>query len=150
MTIYGVIPVHRGEGDMNAVKLALRVLKRSGAVLLAPEGTRSPTCQMQPAKDGAVMLALRSNAQIVPIGVTGTHRVKAHWAKLKRPRIQLSVGKPFRLQSLSGNNRLSRSELSAVTEQMMYRLAAQLPPEFRGVYSNVETAAESHLVLADG
>jgi 1-acyl-sn-glycerol-3-phosphate acyltransferase len=147
---YGAIPVRRGEVDMNAVRSALRVLKQGEAVLLAPEGTRSPTYQMQPAKDGAVILALRGQAQIVPVAITGTHRVKAHWRKFRRPPIHCLVGKPFRLQSSWGNGRPSRSEISIMTEQVMYRLAAQLPPEFRGVYSNVEVATDSYLVLVDG
>lgn len=150
LRIYGVIPVRRGEVDMNAVKSALRVLKKGQAILLAPEGTRSPTYQMQPAKDGAVILALRSQALIVPVAITGTHQIKAHWKAFKRPPIHCLVGKPFRLQPSSDNGRPSRSEISAMTEQVMYRLAAQLPPEFRGVYSDVEAATDTHLVLVDG
>ena len=144
--IYGTIPVHRGEVDMSAIKSALRILKQGGIILMAPEGTRSPSYQLQPAKDGATILALRSGAQVLPIGVTGTHRVKAHLQKLKRVPIHLSIGRPFWLQSSEGNGRLSRDALPAATKQMMYRLAAQLPPEFRGVYGNVEEAQETYLV----
>ncbi len=147
--VYGTIPVHRGEVDMSAIKSALRILKQGGVILMAPEGTRSPTYQMQPAKDGATILALRSGAQVLPIGVTGTHRVKDYLRKLKRVPIQLSIGRPFWLQSPAGDGRLSREALPIATKQMMYRLAAQLPPEFRGVYSNVEDAQETYLVPAN-
>lgn len=145
--VYGTIPVHRGEGDMSAIKHALRFLKRGEMILMAPEGTRSRTHQMQPARDGASLLALRSGAPVVPIGVTGTHRVKEHWLRLKRPPIHLSVGKPFRVQPpSSGNGRFSREEMSAITQEAMYRLATQLPPEFRGVYGNREAISEAYLV----
>ena len=147
--IYGTIPVHRGEADMNAIKLALRILRQGGVILMAPEGTRSPAYQLQTVKDGAAILAWRSGAQLLPIGVTGTHRVKAHWLKLKRAPVHLSIGQPFCLQSPGGHNRVSREEMSAMTKQMMYRLAAQLPPEFRGVYSNIKNAKEICPLFAD-
>ena len=50
-----------------------------GQVLMVfPEGTRSPTGELQTPKDGLAMLALRTNATIVPIGVSNTDRV---WPK---------------------------------------------------------------------
>ena len=148
--VYGTIPVRRGKVDIIAMKHALQALRRGEILLMAPEGTRSRTHQMQPARDGATMLALRSGAPIVPIGVTGTHRVKEYWLRLKRPPIHLSVGRPFRVQlPSSGNGRFSRQEVSAITQEAMYRLAAQLPPEFRGVYGNLEDAPESYLVTVE-
>jgi 1-acyl-sn-glycerol-3-phosphate acyltransferase len=147
--VYGSIPVRRSEVDIDAMKAALRVLRSGGLILMAPEGTRSPTYQMQPAKDGAVILALRGDAPLIPIGLTGTHQVKANWLRFRRAPIRLSIGEPFRLQPSAGAARLSRAEISALTTQAMLRLAAQLPPEFRGVYSNEETAAQSTSVQPD-
>lgn len=146
MNIYGTIPVHRGEVDVHAVKTALRILKHGGAILMAPEGTRSPTYQLQPAKDGMAILALRSGAQIVPVGITGTHLVRHHLKKLRRAPIHLSIGKPFRLKSSTGPAKVSREEMTAITTQMMGRLAAQLPPEFRGVYRETEELTDTFLV----
>ena len=146
MKLYGSIPVQRDGVDVTAFKSALRVLKNNGAVLLAPEGTRSRNRQLQAGKDGAVMLALRSNAAIVPVGVTGTHLVETNWKKLKRAAVHLAVGEPFRLRSLSANRRTQRSDIEAMTHEMMYRLARQLPGECRGVYANPETVTESYLV----
>lgn len=131
----GGIPVHRGEADMHAVKLALQVLKQGGAVLMAPEGTRSPTGQLQPAKDGAAMLALRSNAAILPVGVSGSEQWPHYWQRLHRPPVLVSVGPPFRLQSSS--KRPSREEMTALTTALMYQLAAQLPPKYRGSFTDV-------------
>jgi 1-acyl-sn-glycerol-3-phosphate acyltransferase len=133
---HGSIPVRRGEVDLDAMKAALRVLKSGGIILLAPEGTRSRNYQMQPAKDGAVILALRSEALILPIGITGTHQVKANWLRGRRAPIRLAIGAPFRPEVPSGTIRPSREEISALTTQAMIRVAEQLPPEFRGVYGN--------------
>jgi len=148
MKVYGTIPVHRGEADMNAIKQALRMLKAGHIVLVAPEGTRSLTYQMQPAKDGATLLALKSGAPIIPIGVTGTHQVKRHWQKFKRAPVHLAVGEPFYIQPPAANGRLARQEISAVTQEIMCRLAALLPPEYRGVYSNLEKAPKRYLIPA--
>lgn len=131
----GGIPVHRGEADMTAVKLALRVLKQGGAVLMAPEGTRSPTGQLQPAKDGATLLALRSNAPILPVGVSGSEQWPHYWLRLRRPPVAVSIGPPFWLQPAS--KRPSREEMAALTTALMYQLAAQLPPAYRGRFDDV-------------
>jgi 1-acyl-sn-glycerol-3-phosphate acyltransferase len=145
---HGSIPVRRGEVDLDAMKAALRVLKSGGAILLAPEGTRSRNYQMQPAKDGAIILALRSEAVILPIGLTGTHQVKANWLRGRRAPIRLSIGAPFRPEPPSGASRPSREEISALTTQAMIRVAEQLPPEFRGVYGN-EIYQPDSLILSE-
>lgn len=150
MRIYQAIPIRRGEADLHAVKLALQVLKNGGAVLMAPEGTRSRTCQLQTGKAGAVTLALRANAAILPVGVTGTHQVETYWKRLKRAPVRLSVGLPFWLRPTSPQLHPQRQELEAMTGEMMYRLARQLPPECRGVYANLDQATETYLLPAEG
>jgi len=146
MRVGGTIAVHRGEADMQAVKQALQVLKRGGMVLLAPEGTRSRTHQMQPARDGAAMLALRSGAAVLPVAVTGTHRAKACWRRLRRVPVSVVVGAPFHLNP-AGGKKASREELAELTSQMMNRLAALLPSEYRGVYSRPEIAPTDRLIF---
>lgn len=138
MKIYGTIPVRRHQTDLRAIKHALQGLKNGSAILIAPEGTRSHNRQLQPARDGATMLALHSGAPIVPIGITGTDQMKAHLQQLKKTPIRISVGEPFRVTSPSSLKRLSRGEISQLTTEMMQQLAAQLPPEYRGVYEPVE------------
>lgn len=150
LKLYDIISVDRGEADLRAIKSALHILQHKGAILMAPEGTRSPTYQLQPAKEGAAMLAYRSKAIIVPVGVIGAQHVKAYWFKLRRAPIHLAVGKPFRLHSASTQGRASRAELAQMTEELMLRLAQQLPPEFRGVYDQPEAAHEVYIVPVEG
>jgi 1-acyl-sn-glycerol-3-phosphate acyltransferase len=146
LTVYGAIPVQRGEADTRAVRAALKVLKHNGAILMAPEGTRSPTYELQPGKEGAALIALRSEATIVPIGITGTHQIKANLTNLQRAPVRLVVGPPFRLRSTSASGRVARTETAAMTQAIMHRLARQLPPEFRGVYSRLKETTEIFLV----
>jgi 1-acyl-sn-glycerol-3-phosphate acyltransferase len=113
---------------------------------MAPEGTRSPTYELQPGKEGAALIALRSEATIIPIGITGTHQIKANLTKLQRAPVRLVVGPPFRLRSTSASGRVARTETAAMTQAIMHRLARQLPPEFRGVYSRLKETTEIFLV----
>ena len=143
----GVIPVHRGEADTSAVKLALRVLKQNGVILLAPEGTRSPDGCLQPAKGGAALLALRSRATILPVGVSGSEQSGKFWKRLKRPLVAVSFGPPFTLKS--PGKRPSHKELAELTTALMYQIAAQLPPAYRGIFSDVDSyrVSEAHARL---
>lgn len=141
LRLYGVISVDRGEADLRAIKSTLQILKHQGAILMAPEGTRSPTHQLQPAKEGAALIACRSGAVVVPVGVTGTPQITSYWRKLRPAPVRLVIGTPFRPASTFGGNHASRPELAAITQELMLCLAQQLPPEFRGVYSQPEPAA---------
>ena len=62
----GVHPVDRGAADVEAFRLATRILEAGYVLLVFPEGTRSPTGELREAKDGLAMLAMRTGAQIVP------------------------------------------------------------------------------------
>ena len=52
----GVHPVDRGTADIEAFRLATRILESGYVLLIFPEGTRSPDGQLQEAKDGLAML----------------------------------------------------------------------------------------------
>jgi hypothetical protein len=100
---------------------------------------------LKAAKPGAAMLACRSNAVIVPIGVVGTPQVIAYWVRLRRAPVQVSVGEPFQLQPAVAGPRPGRGDTEAMTQEMMYRLALQLPKAFRGIYEDLEQATGVYL-----
>lgn len=64
-------PVKRGEHDVGAFKTALKVLDKGGGLLVFPEGGRrlDPKRQWK-AKAGVGLLACKTGARIVPVGVT--------------------------------------------------------------------------------
>ena len=68
-------PVRRGKADRTAIRTALEILKQGGVVGLFPEGTRSRTGEMLSPQHGVALLAIKSNAVIVPTAVYGTNRV---------------------------------------------------------------------------
>ena len=138
--LYGAIPVRRGQVDRRALKAALDVLKSDTMLLIAPEGTRSPTHALQKAHDGMAYIAQRSGAAIVPVAIIGTGDFWPHIKRLRRTPVHIRVGQPFYLQAQE--RRLDREMLTAMTTEAMYRLAAILPPRYRGVYADLSQATE--------
>jgi 1-acyl-sn-glycerol-3-phosphate acyltransferase len=143
--LYGAIPVRRGEVDRKALREALKVLKTDTMLLIAPEGTRSSTRALQEAHSGLAYIGYRGRAAIVPVAITGTPRFSHNIKRLRRTPVNIQVGKPFYLQTDEG--RLQRPAMDAMTDEAMYQLAALLPPEHRGIYADVEQAAEDHLLF---
>jgi 1-acyl-sn-glycerol-3-phosphate acyltransferase len=74
MHLAGDIPVRRGQGRsaVEALQRCRTVLKRRVSVMIFPEGTRSPTADMLPFKDGAFRLAIDAGVPILPLAVSGT------------------------------------------------------------------------------
>ncbi len=133
---YGVFPVRRQQVDVQAFRRALQLLERGAVVIIAPEGTRSHTGVLQPAKTGVVRLALRSGALLQPAAVTGCLSFEANLRQLRRTRVRVRFGEPF---ALSSHERAtsSKEELQRLSDEIMAKLAALLPPEMRGVYAQV-------------
>lgn len=67
----GAIPVRRGRLDRKALTAALEHLEGGGLVGIFPEGTCNPYRLMLPPFAGAAWLAMRAQAPVVPVAVTG-------------------------------------------------------------------------------
>lgn len=130
----GSIWVQRGEVDREALRKAMAVLQRGEVLGMAPEGTRARgVYALQPGKTGAAYLATRADVSIVPVGVTGTELIKEEIKRLRRARVRVVVGEPFRLPE---SGRVRGARLDEYTEIIMRRIAALLPKEYRGVYGD--------------
>jgi 1-acyl-sn-glycerol-3-phosphate acyltransferase len=66
------IPVERDSGDIGAIKKVLLALKEDRAVVLFPEGTRSPDGHLQKAKAGVGLMACKTGVPVVPCRVFGS------------------------------------------------------------------------------
>lgn len=130
---YGAFPVRRGEGDVNAIRQALKVLKEGGALFIAPEGTRSPNGQLAEPREGVALIAQRSGAPILPLGISGVEKVSERLARWQPTEVKLSIGRPFRL--LSPTRKVDHVTLHAMAEAIMERIGAELPPEYRGRFA---------------
>lgn len=128
--------LNRNETDFHAMRAVYRRLRQGGILAMAPEGTRSKTEALIPGKPGAVYLAARANVPIIPAAITGTEDrlVKEKLRRLQRLHITITVGEPLTLPPLDPQNR--DAYLHDWTEEIMCRIAALLPPKYRGVYAN--------------
>jgi 1-acyl-sn-glycerol-3-phosphate acyltransferase len=132
MEAFGVIWVHRGQPDRQAINAVLLGFKEGRVIFIAPEGRESLTGSLEEGTGGAAYLALKADVPLIPMTFTGTEnkRVFANLRRLRRTRITLTVGQPFKLEARQD----WRTSIREGTREIMTRLAAQLPEEYRGVY----------------
>ncbi len=128
--------IDRFNADFAVMREALKRLKAGGVLVLAPEGTRSPTGALIQARPGVSYLAAKVGVPIVPVAVFGSEdvRVMANLRRLRRTKITAIAGQPFTLPPLPAAGR--DAALEAYTDEIMCRIAALLPPSYRGVYAN--------------
>ena len=133
----GVHPVDRDRADVEAFRLASRILDGGHVLFVFPEGTRSPDGGLQAARDGLALLALRSGAPIVPIGIGGSDRVWPKGQRFPHPggRVVVHVGRPFRPADELPPGTDRKVAKTLVTRLIMERIAALLPARQRGVYA---------------
>lgn len=106
----GCISVNRSIHDEDAKEKAINVLENGGAIGLFPEGTRNKTNELLlPFKFGTVSMAKKTNATIVPFGITGDYKFRTENLKIK-------FGNPFKVGNMSleeANDKL-RSEIESI------------------------------------
>jgi len=130
---FGAFPVHRGRLDRKALHQANQVLAQGRTLVMFPEGMRSRSGKLRPAFSGSALLASHSGVPILPVGITGTERIKSIVGLLRRPEITVNIGQAFRLPP--ANSKLTKVELARLTDNIMERIAELLPPEYRGNYT---------------
>jgi 1-acyl-sn-glycerol-3-phosphate acyltransferase len=83
MSRIGYIPIER-DSPKKAYRSMLQAaekVRKSVSVMIFPEGTRSPDGNLQPFKKGLFLVALKSQAPILPIAIRGTGQImqKGDW-----------------------------------------------------------------------
>jgi 1-acyl-sn-glycerol-3-phosphate acyltransferase len=121
LTRLGAFPVTRDTADRESLRLSEEVLRRGQALVLFPEGTRREGPTVEPLHDGAMFIAARTGAMVVPVGVGGSERAMPVGAKLPRfAKVHIVVGKPISPPASEG--RVSRSAIAAKTEELRREL----------------------------
>jgi len=124
---------------LRAISFPWRKL-RCTIILVAPEGTRHP--QLECGKEGVAYLCSRSGAPIVPVAIDGTIgfpalRFTNRW---REPGVTVRFGPPFLFNSYQ--KRPGHEQLRKMTDEAMYLLAAMLPENRRGYYSDLSQASQ--------
>jgi len=145
--LWEAIPIRRGGIDNQAFQRGQQALAAGKILAVAPEGTRSKNGKLQKGYPGIVLLALRSGAPIQPVVYYGGESVWHNLRHLKRTDFHIMVGNPF---SLKPEVSLSRDVREQITAEVMYQMAALLPPTYRGIYSDFSLASQEYLIFAPG
>lgn len=132
MKSFGAFPVRKGRQDRKALLMAQQLLDEGRALTIYPEGMRSQSKKVKLAFHGAALIASRSGVPVVPIGVFGTEQIRGIGWIWRRPRISLSIGKPFTLSAIDG--RPTKYELAKLTDVIMEHVTEILPVEYHGYY----------------
>lgn len=132
----GAIFVERYQADFVAMREVMKRLKKGGVLIIAPEGTRSKTGGLQPGHSGAAYLAAKTGVPVVPVSIVGTEdeHMVANLKRFQRTPVTIRVGEVYTLVSLPKENR--EGTIQDYNDEIMCRIAALLPVEYRGVYSD--------------
>ena len=122
----GFIAIDRSHGRkaLKSLNLAAKRIADGASVLIFPEGTRSPDGRLRPFKAGAILLAIRSGVDVVPIGFNGASSVLPKGALLPRGgEIVIRIGQPIATTDYTTKD---KQKLAAILHD---RVAALLDPE---------------------
>lgn len=135
--MYGGIPVHRGQYDRRLIETTLNALNSGYPLVIAPEGGRSHKPGLHRAAPGIAYLHEMAGVPIVPVGMTGTTDDFFDRAiRGERPTLEMRIGKPFNLPPITEKGEARRNARQHNADLVMLRLAALLPADYRGVYSD--------------
>lgn len=118
----GAFPVRRGTADRNAIKYGIDLLLAEKVLAIFPEGTRSKNGQLGKAEPGALMMAGKARAVIVPTAVSGTNLRSSSriW-----PKVKVKFGKPIYFL-----------EDEPVTKEVTMRMTGELMNEIKMLLDN--------------
>ena len=130
---YGAFPISENGKEFSSIQKSLDILGRGGVVGMFPEGGRNPS-GLGKAMLGAGMIAIRSGVPVLPVAITGTENL-GHWIRVCNPTgsLNVKIGKPFNVTT--SKTKKVRNNLENVADTIMGNIAALLPEEYRGVYS---------------
>jgi 1-acyl-sn-glycerol-3-phosphate acyltransferase len=121
----GFIPVPREqrEAAMSAIERAAASIRSGNSFLIFPEGTRGRTEQLLPFKKGGFIMAIKAQAPIVPVAISGGRDAMRKGSAIIRPvKVDVRMGEPVPTKGMSVDN---RDELIAVVRERIEALLRQ-------------------------
>lgn len=134
MNSFNVSPYNRSGIGVDAIKILIKMLDEDKAVVIFPEGHRSEDHSLIEGMLGVVYLALKSQAPILPVGLTGTEKIRAWRMLAPLRRLNANIGQPFTLPVIEGT--VSKEVMKSMLVMIMGRIASLLPESYRGVYAD--------------
>ena len=132
---FNFVFIDRFNPDLKAMRKIIGLMQNGNILVIAPEGTRSRVGTMNEGKPGVSYLAAKLNRPIVPVGIAGTEDkvIINNLKHFRRSHIFVTAGKAFNLPPLPNRDR--DAALKQYTDEIMCRIAALIPEQYRGVYS---------------
>ena len=119
-----VIPVERDGNDMSALREVIKKIKEGNAVVLFPEGTRSPDGNLQKARAGIGLVIAKTGAPVMPMRIFGAYESFPKNAKgLRSSQIIVVLGEPIHFTREEVENP-SRENYQLLSNRVMDAIAA--------------------------
>jgi 1-acyl-sn-glycerol-3-phosphate acyltransferase len=122
------IPIDREGSGAAGMKRILGALENGRAVILFPEGTRTRDGALQPARSGIGLLAIKSNAPVVPVRVWGTFEAMGRGVHFPKPkRVTVKYGHPMHFTELRAEAKTcSKERLKEIYQQVANEILAAI------------------------
>ncbi len=115
------IPVERGSGNLEVVRLAKEVLDDGRMLGIFPEGTRSEDGKIGDGKQGLGLIALQTGVPVIPTAITGAYDAWPKGQKLPKTggKIVLRFGEPMTFDVVEDP---TKEQALAATKKVMDRI----------------------------
>jgi 1-acyl-sn-glycerol-3-phosphate acyltransferase len=108
MVAGGFVPVQREkrEASLASIEEAAQSIRDGNSFLIFPEGTRSHTAELLPFKKGGFIMAIKAQAPIVPVAVSGGREAMRKGSWVVRPvMVDVRIGEPVETAGMSLDDR---------------------------------------------
>lgn len=113
----GAFPVRRGKGDRGALDMAAGIVEQGKVLGIFPEGTRSKTGKLLPAKSGVAVISARTHCDVVPASIY-IEGFKLRWMA----KVTVRYGKPIPYSELGLSEEFTTPELKNASAMIMQRI----------------------------
>jgi 1-acyl-sn-glycerol-3-phosphate acyltransferase len=122
------VPVDRDGGGAAGLRKILNRLLAGGAIILFPEGTRTPDGRLQPARSGIGLTVIKSDAVVIPVRTFGTFEAFGRNHKFPRPhRVAVKYGRPVRFEKLRAEAKVcSKVRLKEIYQEVADEIMAAI------------------------
>ena len=111
--------------SISSIRAALKGLKEGLPLVIFPEGGRTPDGEIKPFLPGAFFLAIKAQADIVPVALVGTYELlPMNTYHIKSRPLEMRVGAPISTTGLTMKDLAALSErVQKALEELYYRPA---------------------------
>lgn len=119
-------PLNREGDSREAIRAFGTLLDKGSAVLIFPEGTRSPDGALGEIKSGVGMIAVRNQAPVLPVYIWGSHQSWPRGRTFPRPhRFKVVIGPVIAAADANADRKEEQKRILSEVDQALHRLEAE-------------------------